>query len=38
MSHDDLLNEYERRRALALAMGGADRLTRRKASGFLNAR
>jgi methylmalonyl-CoA decarboxylase subunit alpha len=38
MPFDDLLKQYEERRAKALAMGGAERLARRKAAGWLNAR
>ncbi|HYC46776.1 MAG TPA: carboxyl transferase domain-containing protein [Burkholderiales bacterium] len=38
MAFDDLLNELERRRQQALAMGGPERLARRKAAGVLNAR
>jgi hypothetical protein len=38
VSLDDLLNDLERRRAQALAMGGPERLARRKAAGVLNAR
>ena len=33
-----LLHEYEERHAKALAMGGADKLAKRKAAGVLNAR
>src|SRR5687768_12245533 len=35
---DDLLNDLERRRQQALAMGGPDRLAKRRAAGVLNAR
>jgi len=35
---DPVLRSYEERLASALAMGGADKLARRKAAGFLNAR
>lgn len=38
MPFDDLLREYEQRRAKALAMGGAEKLARRKEQGLLNAR
>lgn len=38
MAHDTVLTELEARRAKALAMGGADKLAARKASGHLNAR
>jgi acetyl-CoA carboxylase carboxyltransferase component len=38
MIHDALLAELDVRRARALAMGGADKLAQRKASGHLNAR
>ncbi|MCC6535052.1 MAG: methylmalonyl-CoA carboxyltransferase [Burkholderiales bacterium] len=38
MAFEALLEEYERRRAKALAMGGEDKLARRKARGQLNAR
>jgi len=38
MASDDLLNQYDARRAQALAMGGETRLARRKAAGWLNAR
>ncbi len=37
-SHDPVLEDYERRKAAALAMGGPDRLARRAAAGLLNAR
>ena len=35
---DDLLNELEQRRRKALAMGGPERLAKRRAAGILNAR
>ena len=38
MSHDDLLNDLDRRRDGALAMGGPERLAKRRATGVLNAR
>ena len=38
MSFEALRREYESRRALALAMGGSERLARRKVSGWLDAR
>jgi methylmalonyl-CoA decarboxylase subunit alpha len=38
MSHDDLINDLERRRKHALAMGGPERLAKRRAAGVLNAR
>ncbi|MBM3341522.1 MAG: methylmalonyl-CoA carboxyltransferase [Betaproteobacteria bacterium] len=38
MNPEDLLNELEARRAKALAMGGAEKLARRRAAGVLNAR
>jgi len=38
MPFDELLKEYEARRARALAMGGPERLAKRKAAGWLNAR
>ena len=38
MAFDDLLNELKRRDAEALAMGGAEKLARRKAEGVMNAR
>ena len=38
MAHDDLLKELELRRARALAMGGPDKLAKRRAAGVLNAR
>jgi acetyl-CoA carboxylase carboxyltransferase component len=38
MPFEALLSEYEKRRAKALAMGGADKLAKRKAAGTLNAR
>jgi methylmalonyl-CoA decarboxylase subunit alpha len=37
-SLDDLMGEYERRRALAEGMGAADKLERRRAAGLLDAR
>jgi acetyl-CoA carboxylase carboxyltransferase component len=38
MAFDELMKEYERRRAHALAMGGEKKLAKRKAAGQLNAR
>jgi acetyl-CoA carboxylase carboxyltransferase component len=38
MSHDNLLKDLEQRRVKALAMGGPDKLARRRAAGVLNAR
>lgn len=38
MAFDDLLNDFEQRRQRALAMGGPERLAKRRASGVLNAR
>jgi len=38
MPFDDLLNNLEQRRRQALAMGGAEKLAKRKAAGLLNAR
>jgi len=38
MPFDDLLEDLELRRKLALAMGGEKKLTNRKAAGLLNAR
>jgi len=38
MAFEALLEEYERRRAKALAMGGEDKIAKRKARGQLNAR
>jgi acetyl-CoA carboxylase carboxyltransferase component len=38
MAFEALLEEYERRRAKALAMGGDDKIAKRKARGQLNAR
>src|SRR3972149_799514 len=38
MAFDDLLNDLEQRRAKALAMGGPDKLAKRRAAGVLNAR
>ena len=38
MNHEDVLQELARRRAKALAMGGAERLAARHSSGILNAR
>jgi acetyl-CoA carboxylase carboxyltransferase component len=37
MAHDDLLAELERRRARARAMGGPEKLAKRKSRGQLNA-
>lgn len=37
-SHEELLAELERRQALALEMGGAEKLTRIRDAGLLNAR
>jgi acetyl-CoA carboxylase carboxyltransferase component len=36
--HGGLAREFERRRANALAMGGTERLARRRATGMLDAR
>jgi acetyl-CoA carboxylase carboxyltransferase component len=38
MAYESLLAEYEKRRAKALAMGGAEKLAKRKKAGALNAR
>ncbi len=38
MAFDELLNELEKRRRQALAMGGEEKLARRRAAGILNAR
>jgi acetyl-CoA carboxylase carboxyltransferase component len=38
MSFEALRQEYEARRARALAMGGSQRLARRHAAGWLDAR
>ncbi|QQS11963.1 MAG: methylmalonyl-CoA carboxyltransferase [Rhodospirillales bacterium] len=38
MAHDDGIAEFGRRTAAALAMGGPDRLARRRSNGLLNAR
>jgi acetyl-CoA carboxylase carboxyltransferase component len=38
MSRDELDRDYEARRAHALAMGGPERLARRRAAGWLDAR
>src|SRR5688500_10282378 len=38
MAFDTLLEEYQRKTAEALAMGGPEKLARRKAQGVLNAR
>ncbi|HZM43851.1 MAG TPA: carboxyl transferase domain-containing protein [Burkholderiales bacterium] len=38
MAFETLLEEYEKRRAKALAMGGAEKLARRRKAGTLNAR
>jgi methylmalonyl-CoA decarboxylase subunit alpha len=38
MANDDLLNDLELRRQRALAMGGPERLGKRRAAGMLNAR
>lgn len=38
MAHEEKLNELEARRRNALAMGGGEKLARRKAQGVLNAR
>ena len=38
MPFDDLLNNLEQRRRQALAMGGEEKLAKRKAAGLLNAR
>jgi acetyl-CoA carboxylase carboxyltransferase component len=38
MAYETLLAEYEKRRAKALAMGGTEKLAKRKKAGALNAR
>ncbi|PPR64609.1 MAG: Propionyl-CoA carboxylase beta chain [Alphaproteobacteria bacterium MarineAlpha4_Bin2] len=38
MAFDELYDEYERRRVKALAMGGPERLEKRRNAGLLNAR
>jgi methylmalonyl-CoA decarboxylase subunit alpha len=38
MPHEDMINELKRRDVEALAMGGPDKLAKRKAEGVLNAR
>ena len=38
MAHEEKLAELERRRAIALAMGGERKLEARRNSGVLNAR
>lgn len=38
MAFDDLLNDLEARRAKVLEMGGAEKLAKRRAAGWLNAR
>ena len=38
MNHDELLKEYDARRAKALAGGGEDKYAKRSAKGILNAR
>jgi len=38
MAFEDLMREYEERRARALAMGGAEKVERRRAGGWLDAR
>src|SRR5690606_28611848 len=38
MARDDLRSDYEARRERALAMGGPERLARRRAAGWLDAR
>ncbi|MCW5606271.1 MAG: methylmalonyl-CoA carboxyltransferase [Burkholderiales bacterium] len=38
MAFDELLSDLERRRRLALAMGGEEKLAKRRAAGILNAR
>jgi len=38
MAFEDMLNELERRRTKALAMGGPDKLAKRREMGMLNAR
>ncbi len=38
MAFEELLMEYEERRAKAVAMGGPEKLEKRRAAGLLNAR
>ena len=38
MPHEQMQLEYEQRRQKALAMGGPDKIAKRKATGILNAR
>ncbi len=38
MAHEDLLKELETRKAKALAMGGEEKLAKRRADGVMNAR
>src|SRR5262245_606017 len=38
MAYESLLAEYEKRREEGLAMGGAEKLAKRKKAGALNAR
>ena len=38
MSYEDLYREYDKRRDTALAMGGREKLERRRNAGLLNAR
>ena len=38
MAFDEMLKELERRRAKALAMGGSEKLAKRRETGMLNAR
>ena len=38
MGYEQAINELREKDAEALAMGGAEKLARRKAEGFLNAR
>jgi len=38
VAFDEMLKDYERRRAKALGMGGAEKIAKRKAEGNLNAR
>ncbi len=38
MTHDELLKDLEQRRTKALAMGGPEKLAKRRATGVLNAR
>lgn len=38
MPYEDLIREYQQRKEKALAMGGAEKLAKRKAQGHLNAR